>query len=111
MNSQLNIVPSVTLIKNVGLGERSAHSNIPFECVPKQLQEAFYGDCYEMEFPLRHTKYVMDNVLYKKQLYAITGRGNPWKRGARRIVGVCRRIANGDIRRLINSLVRKLRGK
>ena len=33
---------------------------------------------YEVEFPLKHPRYVIENVAYKKAVYRIMGWGHPW---------------------------------
>ena len=76
-NSQLNITPAKNLVKNIGLGEESTHSKTEIQCLPKQIREAFYCDAESLEFPLRHPKYVIDNVEYKNQLYKRIGKGHP----------------------------------
>ncbi|MBR0541715.1 MAG: hemolysin activation protein [Clostridia bacterium] len=76
-NSQLNIMASKNLIKNIGTGADSTHSNVSLECLPKQIKESFYGEAESLSFPLKHPKYVIDNVRYKQELYKITGKGHP----------------------------------
>ncbi|MBQ5994436.1 MAG: hemolysin activation protein [Clostridia bacterium] len=76
-NSQLMITPSKNLIKNIGLGADSTHSNTQLECIPKRIRDSFYGDAESLEFPLKHPRQVIDNVEYKERLYLITGKGHP----------------------------------
>lgn len=76
-NSQLNITPAKNLVKNIGLGEESTHSKTELQCLPKQLREAFYCDAESLSFPLKHPKFIIDNVEYRNQLYKIIGKGHP----------------------------------
>lgn len=108
-NSQLCIVPSVNLIKNVGLGEESTHSNLSLNSMSKEMQEAFYCDANEMDFPLKHPKYVYENVLYKEQLFRIIGVGHPLISFKKKVISVMLRIKNGDFKSLIKGVKRKLK--
>ena len=64
LNSQLNIIPTRNLIQNVGLGENSTHSNLSLKMIPPKLREVFYPAVHELEFPLKHPKYVFENITY-----------------------------------------------
>ena len=91
-NSQLMITPSKNLIKNIGLGADSTHSNVALECLPKQIRDSFYREAESLEFPLKHPKYVIDNVEYKNQLYKLTGKGHPLIQKKLRIESILLRI-------------------
>lgn len=108
MNSQLNIIPTKNLIKNVGLGANSTHSNVNIQLVPKALRSAFYQDSHEIEFPLRHPQYVFENVYYKEKLFKITGKGHPWIAKKHRIEGLWLRLTNGDIKSIKKGIKRRL---
>lgn len=88
LNSQLSIIPKVNLIKNIGLGEYSTHSNVEIECIPKALREAYYCDAQKLEFPLKHPKYVIDNVEYKERLFKIIGKNHPLTAKYRKLQGL-----------------------
>lgn len=110
MNSQLNIIPSKNLIHNVGLGENSTHSNTNLAVVPKKLRRAFYSDSETMDFPLKHPQYMMDNVLYKEQLFRLTGIGNPMILWARKAESIALRLLHGDFRSVFAGIKRRFIG-
>lgn len=103
-NSQLNIVPAKSLVKNIGLGEMSTHSNFSLECLPKALREAYYSDAESLEFPLKHPKYVIDNVEYKQKLFKILGKGHPLKKKKLKIESILLRIKNKGIKSTLKRL-------
>lgn len=72
LNSQLCIVPTVNLIQNIGLGVDSTHSNVAMADVPKKLRHLFYLPAQDIALPLRHPKYVFENVEYEKEYFKIT---------------------------------------
>lgn len=109
LNSQLNIVPSRNLIKNVGLGENSTHSNNRIQNIPATLRVAFYRDSEEMEFPLKHPRYVIDNVQYKEDFFRITGKGHPWIARKRKLEGLFLRLIHGNAKSILYGLKRRLK--
>lgn len=111
LNNQLCIVPAKNLVKNVGLGENSTHSNVNIESLSKVKQEVFYCDSEELEFPLKHPKYVVINTLYKQAMIDLIGEKNIFVTITRRISGILRRLFKGDAKGVIKSVKRKLKIK
>lgn len=68
LNHQLSIIPEKNLITNIGLGPTSTHAqhtNVPDKYYDKEGEIHFcYNKRYEMEFPLKHPKYVIQNTRY-----------------------------------------------
>lgn len=108
-NNQLAIIPSVNMIKNVGLGEESTHSNFSLNSMSKEIREVFYSDAKEIEFPLKHPKYVYENVLYKEAFYKLTGIGHPVIALKKRVIGILLRIKNGEGKIVLNGIKRRLK--
>lgn len=92
LNSQLCIIPAVNLIHNIGLGENSTHSNVALECVPKKIREAMYSHAESMEFPIKHPKYIIENLKYKEEYFKITGGGHYFLRMRLKIESLFLRI-------------------
>lgn len=107
-NNQLSIIPSVNMVHNVGVGENSTHSNLSINSVSKEKQEVFYAAANEIEFPLKHPKYVYDNILYKEELFKLAGVGHPIIHLKNKFVGVLLRLKNGEIKSVVKSIKRKL---
>lgn len=107
LNSQINIIPAKNLIHNIGLGNKSTHSNTQLNCLPKAVREAFYCDSQELEFPLKHPKYVIEDHDYKKKLFKIIGKNNPLKRFLFRIEGVFLRIKHIGLRKTLARIFKK----
>ena len=98
----------MNLVKNVGLGEESTHSNLSLNSISKEMREVFYCDAQEIEFPLKHPKYVFENVLYKESLFKLTGKGHPLISFKKKIVSIVLRVKNGDFKSIINGVKRRL---
>lgn len=78
VNSRLNIVPTKNMIINIGnTPEGSTHSANGIETIPKGLRSIYTMKSYDIDFPLRHPKYVIDDVEYQKKLNRKMGNGHP----------------------------------
>lgn len=64
LESQMAIVPSVNLIKNIGLTTESEHATNDIKKLPKSQQAYFNAKTYSMEFPLKHPKYIVEDWNY-----------------------------------------------
>ena len=78
LNHRINIVPSKNLIKNIGIAETSTHSTDSIEKLPRGIRRVFNMDVYELDFPLRHPKYMIEDIDYQKRVKRIMGWGHPF---------------------------------
>jgi len=76
-NSGLAIVPTRNLINNIGLTDGSTHYAANFKTLPRRLRRMFTMKRHELNFPLKHPRYVIENVDYKEHFYKVNGWGYP----------------------------------
>lgn len=76
--SGLSIVPTRNMINNLGATADSTHFVGSVHTMPKGYRRIFTMKRHEVEFPLKHPRYVIENVAYKKSVYRIIGWGHPW---------------------------------
>ena len=111
LNSGLSIVPTKNMCVNIGNLSGSAHFSGDSRYMSKALKKLFSLKCYEIEFPLKHSDYVMENISYIKRVYKIM----EWnltieEEIKRRIRNLCLKIRYGDtkgITRAILNLIHK----
>ncbi len=84
LNSGLVIYPSVNMIENVGTSENATHAPDNIAELPKKIQEFFLTRAEEIEFPLKHPPYVIEDYHYIKKVLSIS-HPNFWGRNAQRI--------------------------
>jgi len=77
LNSGLTIMPTKNLVNNVGLTSDSTHFSAELQTMPHRLRHIFTMPRYELQFPLKHPKYVIENVDYKERRYKILGWNHP----------------------------------
>lgn len=84
LNSRLNIVPTKNMISNIGFGADQTHPQ-EWDLMPKALRNIFYMKTHEIEFPLRHPKYVVCDIDHVNGVNRILGRGHFMVNQMRRI--------------------------
>ncbi len=105
LHSGLTIVPTRNMIQNTAVSEESAHFQSAMKTLPKRMQQLLTMPTYEMEFPLRHPQYVIENVEYKQRVYRIMAWGHPWIKIGRSIEELLRNLRYGNLKAIWNALV------
>ena len=90
-NNMLAIIPKKNLVSNHGLTPNSTHSNSVKKHLPKVTRNLFEMKTYELEFPLKHPKFVIENKAYRKKVNLIMGIGHPFRRKWRTLVYLFRK--------------------
>jgi hypothetical protein len=79
VNNRLNIVPTMNMILNIGnTPEGGTHSANGIQTIPKGLRRIFEMRTYDINFPLKHPKYVIEDHDYQKRLFRVMGWGHPF---------------------------------
>ena len=78
----LAVMPSKNLVNNLGItaGSSSTHYAGSLETMPRRLRHIFTMKRYELEFPLKHPRYVIENVDYLHRFYLVNAYGHPWRK-------------------------------
>lgn len=84
---RVNIVPKYNMITNIGLSTESTHSVSDIKKLPKETQKLFQKKAFEIEFPLKHPKYIMVDQKYDQKYYIST-----FKKYTLKIESIIRRI-------------------
>lgn len=103
LNNKLDITPCKNLITCIGLTDDSGHASNSIKKIPKGLQKVFFGKTYPLDTPLKHPKYIMEDVEMEKEIRKVLG-WTPYLRITRKIEGILRRIIYGDFRKLIKKI-------
>jgi len=107
LNNQVNIVPKYNLISNIGLTEESVHAVNDLKKIPKGLQRVFFAPTYELNFPINHPKYMINDKYYEKQVDKIMG-NNFWINNFRKLETALRFIIYGDIKGIYKRIKKKV---
>lgn len=75
--NRLQIIPKYNLISNIGCTANAAHSD-DIRQLPHGLRRVFNMETYELEFPLKHAKYVIPDIEYEKHRNRIMGYNTPF---------------------------------
>lgn len=105
-NSGLAIVPTRNMINNLGVTSDSTHFAGSVHTLPRAYRRIFTMQRHELTFPLKHPRYVIENVAYKQSVYRIMCWGHPWRKVARSLEELFLNLRYGNFR-LIGQAVRK----
>ncbi len=108
LNSGLAIMPCKNMINNLGLSDDSTHFSGSMKTTPKAYRKIFTMKRYEMEFPLKHPSYIIENIDYKERLYKINAWGHPWIKASRSLEELWLNLRYGNIGIIFKSLNRRL---
>ena len=78
LNSGLAVMPAKNQINNVGMTVASTHFSTSLKATPHRIRRIFTMKRHELSFPLKHPKYVIENVDYQERLYKAYAWNNPW---------------------------------
>lgn len=101
LNGQYNIVPKYNMISNIGIGEETTHSVSDLRFLPKDARKLINMKRYEIEFPLKHPKYVLKDLTFEKQVT-----GSKKKDLKMKIESVWLRLRYGDFKYIAKKLFR-----
>lgn len=109
LNNGLTIMPARNLVNNVGLTADSTHFSSALETMPRGLRRIFTMPRHELEFPLRHPRYVVDHVDYLDRHYKVLGWNHPWTKIGYSLEELWLNLRCGNFRHIGRSLVCRMR--
>lgn len=67
--NQVNIVPTLNMITNIGVDGNTTHSVANIKLLPPKIRHLMYKERYELTFPLNHPPYIVEDPTYEKAAY------------------------------------------
>ena len=108
LNSGLAIMPTKNLINNLGATNDSTHySALP--TMNHRMRRIFTMPRYELDFPLKHPKYVIENVEYKEHRYKVLAWNHPWTKVCNSLEELWLNLKAGNFSFIGKSLTRRIR--
>ena len=107
---QLRIIPKRNMISNIGCTDNAAHS-MDFKKLSKGIRQVFNMQTYEMEFPIKHAKYVIPDRRYVKKLERIMGWGHPFVQAYRRIEVIIKYLIYDDFKSNLGKVKKRIKRK
>ena len=108
LNSGLTIMPTRNLVNNIGLTTGSTHFTAQLQTMPHRLRHIFTMPRYELQFPLRHPRYVIENVAYKERRYKVLGWNHPWTKIGYSLEELALNIRHGNLSHIGQALARRI---
>jgi len=79
-NNGLAITPTRNMISNLGPIGESTHYAGSLDTIPRRLRKLFTMERFELNFPLKHPRYVIENIDYKNHFYKVNAYNHPWRK-------------------------------
>lgn len=108
-NSGLSIVPAKNLINNMGATEGSTHLGGSNDLLPRGYRRIFTMQRHEINFPLRHPRYIIENVAYKQRMFKIMAWGHPWIKIGRSFEELYLNLRHGNFKHIQKSIKNRIR--
>lgn len=108
LNSGLAVMPTRNLVSNVGLTADSTHYSASLQTLPRRLRRMFTMRRFELESPLAHPRYVMENVEYKDHFYKAQGWGYPLVKIERSMEELFLNLRHGNLRHIWRSFLNRV---
>lgn len=108
LNSALSIVPKRNMINNLGATAGSTHFGNSIDTLPRGYRRIFTMKRYELEFPLKHPRYVIEHVAYKDRVYKIMGWGHPWLKVMRSFEELFLNLKQGNFTVILAAIKRRI---
>lgn len=107
-NSGLSIVPSKNMINNMGATEGSTHLGGSNDLLPHAYRRIFTMKRHELEFPLKHPRYIIENVAYKQRMFRIMAWGHPWVKIGRSFEELYLNIRHGNVSNILKAVKNRI---
>ena len=107
-NSGLAVMPTRNMINNIGASADSAHYS-EFKTMPRRLKQLFTMKRHDVDFPLRHPRYVIEEAGYWKRMYKANGWGYPLTKAGRSLEELWLNLRCGNLQFIMQSVARRFR--
>ena len=109
LNSGLSIVPRVNMINNAGASGEGVHLSGSNRDLPKAYRRIFTMGRYELNFPLKHPRYVIEDVGYKNRMFKTMAWGHPFIKAARSLEELWLNLVHGNFGRIASAVANRFR--
>ena len=108
LQSQLAIVPTKNLVNNIGVQPESAHFSGGTADLPPAYRRIFTMKRYELNFPLRHPRYVIEHLNHRKNVYRIQAWNSPWRKVGRSFWELWHNLKKGNFGKIKKAALNRL---
>ena len=109
LHSQLCIVPRVNMVSNLGVSNDSTHFAGSVQTLPSGYRRIFTMGRHNLDFPLRHPRYIIEHVDYRQRVYRIMAWGHPCVKVARSLEELWINLRHGQWQRIGQAKVNRVR--
>ena len=108
LNSALAIMPTRNLINNLGATDGSTHYTGSLQTMPRRLRRLFTMKRFEFDAPLRHPRYIIEDVDFKEKVYRTYAYGHPWIKAGRSMEELWLNLKYGNFGHIARSVANRV---
>ena len=108
LNSALAIMPTRNLINNLGATDGSTHYTGSLQTMPRRLRRLFTMKRFEFYAPLRHPRYIIEDVDFKEKVYRTYAYGHPWIKAGRSMEDLWLNLKYGNFGHIARSVANRV---
>ncbi len=110
LGSGLAVMPAKNLVNNLGLSDESTHFVGSLKTTPRAYRRIFQMKRHDLDFPLRHPQYVLEDTEYKERVYRTHAWGHPFIKVCRSLEELMLNLRYGNFG-IITKAIKKRVGK
>ncbi len=107
LQSGLCIVPTRNMVSNLGAVADSTHFAGSVHTMARGYRRIFTMGRHDVQFPLRHPRYVIENTAYKDSVYRIMGWRHPWIKVARSLEELLLNLRYGNFKLIARAVANR----
>ena len=107
LQSGLCIVPTRNMVSNLGAVADSTHFAGSVRTMARGYRRIFTMGRHDVQFPLRHPRYVIENTAYKDSVYRIMGWRHPWIKVARSLEELLLNLRYGNFKLIARAVANR----
>ena len=111
LENQICVVPTKNLVMNIGISDGGTHIANDIRKIPKAKWCFYNTPIYDLSFPLKHPRYMVNDITYEKRMNYLLAWQKPVLAFVRRTEAVFRHIIYGDMKRVKEKFRLVLTGK
>lgn len=104
--NQLQIIPRKNMISCIG-ASKDANSSDSINRLPEPIRKLFFMKTYELDFPIKHPRFVIPDKFYEAQRNKILCRNHPFLNIIRKIQRAFYILKEGDLKYLLRKIVKR----
>lgn len=109
LNNRLNIVVTKNMVNNIGVGENSTHTDIPFNQMTSKLKKLYSVPVFEIKHAIKHPPYIVPNIQFIQEYQKLLGSNQPFHLSIyNQLNSMFKRLIHGNYKSIVRGINRRI---